>query len=286
MRKAKKIIKITSYFLILILGLASISLAHTDEISIEKQLGYTNYIIYDHTYSWRSKLEFPLDTELIVIKRDVNPFSLFVKFNINKENQDLFKDSDWLYNNPYPDIYAEAKSRMNTIILEGKFRIQEGKIFNINLGYEYQYYDFVIYDPNIIYRNSNNSEYIDGDVLEYNITYNIPFVELVSSFDYEELNLLAAIKFSPLVDVDDYDYHILRDKTTESNTGGYGFEYRLNISYNINNNLSFNMGYQKQNIETTGSHKQLFSDDTVVTGITAEINKYSENYSIGVKYSF
>ena len=305
----KKVLILFSIICI-IFGFSGLSLANAESemnLNVISLDGYTNYKIYDNSLTWKSLLEFPLDTKLLSLEykylSDIDilfsntnkkmPFYFNYQINIKDENDKKFKDSDWLSANfnEDPIIYAEAKSKLdvsiielNTIFYNNSF--DEDSSMNLGLGYENKKYDFVAYDAFIDDNYNNVTSYIEGNVIKYNVEYKIPYVLANYKNEYKSINYNFGLKYSPLVTAKDWDYHILRDKTSESETDGTMFSYNIGITNQIKTNWLFRFDYENTSIDTIGTQTQIFSDGTEITDITSEIFMDSSEFTFSLVHLF
>lgn len=269
--------------------------------------GYTNYEIYDDSLTWKSLLEFPLDTNLLSLEykylSDINtlfsknnekmPFYFNYQVSIKDKNDKRFKDSDWLNSNfaKAPIIYAEAQSKINATIIDlntifyKDILSNKGKV-NIGLGYENKEFDYTAYNAFIDDNYNNAAGYIKEDVIEYNVKYYIPYVLANYKIKYNDFAYNIGMRYSPIVNVEDWDYHILRDKTSESETNGNMFSYNIGISNEIKDNWLVKLNYTKTSVETKGKQTQTFSDGRKINDITSEIYMDSTEFIFTIIHLF
>lgn len=266
---------------------------------INKGDGYLDYTINDRTGDWQSKLEFPLDYTSIQInfKNKFNDYFLkesnfYISKNLN-DSSDPFKDSDWININfnEKPNIYAETDTKIDYIEYEGNLLFDDNLILeNLywGLGYNYSKRN---YDMIGGYQNDYINMYhykFDNDlkVMEYEVEINRPFLSLNYIFDNNKSSYINFdIEFSPYVKIQDYDNHILRNKTAVSDTQGLGIEIELKNNIHLNKNFVFTLGYSYEKIKTTGTQTQNFSDGSKIK-VDQEINLENNIYQIALNYSF
>ena len=303
------------YFMISFILLLTISFLGSGLVKAESEMnfemieldGYTNYEIYDDSLTWKSLLEFPLDTSLLSLEykyfSDINtlfsknnkkiPFYFNYQVSIKDKNDKRFKDSDWLNSNfdKDPIIYAEAKSKINATIIDlntifyKNVLNNNGKV-NIGLGYENKEFDYTAYNAFIDDNYNNTAGYIKEDVIEYNVKYYIPYVLANYKIKYNGFGYNIGMRYSPIVNVEDWDYHILRDKTSESETNGDMFSYNIGINNEIKNNWLIKLNYTKTSIETKGKQTQTFSDGRKISDITSEIYMESAEFTFTIIHLF
>lgn len=275
--------------------------AEHNNFSIETSLnsgdGYLDYTINDSTGDWQSKLEFPLDYSSVKIKFKNEFKNCFLKetnFSFKKninEPSDPFIDSDWLNIefDSEPNIYAETKAEVDSFIFDLNYILSDYNIGNIYFGggYSYSQRNYIMsggYQNDYI--NMVRTEFADDlEVIEYDNEISNPYFSINYMTDNEKINLETIFKYSPYVNIKDFDNHILRDKTAESKTYGTGFKMLLNFNYELNKNFNIVIGYKYNQIETEGTQTQTFSDGSTAK-VDQEINLNNNSYNIGLNYTF
>lgn len=295
--KFKKILFIFIPFIILLFSLDDIVLAKDDlEISIgyEKNNGYTTYTIYDKSFSWKSILDFPLDSYLKTFKIHYYNIIFIIKYNTNYSNAQKFIDRDWVNNiegDPY--IYAEAKSLQKTPIFDiSNVFYKKNKLFHerskftLGIGYEKKYYQHYIFDAEIEYI-TGYSYFLKDNVLYYNIRYHLPYIFLNYDYNYNEnFSLNFTYNNTPLVYVKDYDDHILRNKVSGSKAHGSGDTIKLSFLYKSNNKFLINTSISKSEYIASGYQTQKFKSGKIYDDIISEVNLKIFSFSIELNYSF
>ena len=290
-------ISITIIFLVTFFMLFSSSIkANNVDLKIEKYTGHTSYIIQGDNINgeWKSLLEFPLNTVIIsgkytykVEKNNyVDNLSFSYKTNII-DDSGTFKDSDWVYGSDEKMIYAETDSELNSNEFDISIETFDYKInnwFNYSFigGYNQQNFNFVAGDgwQESYLTNPPERYEIEGDAIEYEVNYKIPYVGLKIFKKQNDFKFSNDLILAPIIFVSDYDYHILRDKTAETKARGYAFFYKANIKYNINDNFEIkgNLGFEK--IYSEGYQKQTFSDGSIAENIDTKV--FSKKYYLGL----
>ncbi len=215
-----------------------------------------------------SELEFPLDSEYLSVKGAIEFANLLrIEGSLNKNlsaDTGKMKDSDWGYlyygcHSELPqtssdslDIYSESNAELDATIWD----INIGcKIVNkpkfsmlIALGFLQQYFDFTVSDLDQWYPsyfsyfgNTNAGKkygvypyhlYQHGRVLEYNVTYNIPYLKFNFGFKpVKKLVVSSDLGLSPFVSAKDYDNHILTDKISKGDCTGMFLKTNIDIKY-------------------------------------------------------
>jgi hypothetical protein len=240
-----------------------------------------------------SELEFPLNSQYASIKAAIeieNFVSIEGSFNKNlsKYPGDL-KDSDWgyLYYGYYSelpqtssdslDIYSESDTNLDARIWDVNIgcKIVDRPKFTmlIALGFTQQCFDFTVsnldqwYPSYFSYFGNTNAgkkygvypyhQYQSGKVLEYDVTYNIPYIKANFGFKpIKQLVISSDFGISPFVSAKDYDNHVLRDKTSEGDCTGMYLKTNIDIKYFFTKYLYAGNRLDYLYIETSGEQNQ------------------------------
>jgi hypothetical protein len=215
-----------------------------------------------------SELEFPLDAEYASVKGSVdieNFIRIEGSFNKNlSKDVGKMKDSDWGYlyygyrselpqtSSDSLDIYSESDAKLDATIWDINigYRIVDKPKFTmlIALGFMQQYFDFTIsnldqwYPSYYSYFGNTNAgqkygvypyhRYQSGRVLEYDVTYNIPYLKFNFGFKpIKKLVISSDLGISPFVSAKDYDNHILTDKISRGDCTGMFLKTNIDIKY-------------------------------------------------------
>jgi outer membrane protease len=285
--------------LIFVLTICGSAVGGTDiqaSFGTERMFGHTTYHIKFINFipeigsdvKSDSELEFPLDmfllsgsVELEGTLKSGEPWGvkLATSKNINHPNG-YMKDSDWItvpgYNFNTQFSYTESDAQLNALLicLEGHL----GLVRKVNLavdllgGYEYQDFSFEILGVRG-WQGFNLSErvyfdaYPDTTVLDYDITYHIPYLGAFASFQVSpRVNLEARGIISPRARATDHDDHLLRLKTADSKCNGWALKGGVDLRWVIFGTpaqsdwfLGLGFGYTK--ISTKGSQTQTWYGD-------------------------
>jgi hypothetical protein len=240
-----------------------------------------------------SELEFPLTSEYASLKGAVEIWDLIrIEGSINKNlatDTGYMKDSDWgyLYYNYHLeipgassdslDIYSESKTELDAMIWDMNIgcRIVDKPKFTMlfALGFMQQYFDFRVSNLNQWYPSYYNyfgnfntgikykvypyHIYKSGRVLEYNVTYNIPYLKFNFGFKpIKKLVISSDLGISPFVSAKDYDNHLLRDKISKGDCTGMFLKTNIDIKYFITKYFYAGNRLDYLYIDTTGEQKQ------------------------------
>lgn len=262
--------------------------------------GYTNYTINDSSNSWQSVLEFPLDYNVLKLNYEkefknqkIKSLNISYLTNLN-DPSDPFIDSDWLSNEGKgdPDIYAETESEVEMsevdiqILLSKDLTPKNKRSFlGTGLGYKFSSHEYSIIGPGYQRDNVNNIQvnFDKGiELLDYDLDIKTPYLFIQSDNGILEANF----KYYPYVKVEDLDHHILRNKFSEGEADGRGFEINLNFNKEIKEDLFFNIGLIYETIEADGNQKQWFTDKPDVYNVDYEIEYHHKTFQAGLTYLF
>jgi outer membrane protease len=265
-------------------------------IGSQMMIGHTTYHIKFITFNQEmesdvksdSELEFPLDVFMLTGNVGLEGklkggkhwgVKLAVSKNINHPGG-YMKDSDWI-SIPKDNInakfsYTESDAQLNALLicLEGHLGLVRKARLNIDLvgGYEYQNFSFEILGIRG-WQGFNLSEriyfdaYQDTNVLDYDITYKIPYLGTAIRYQaIPQLNWEALLAVSPHTQVRDHDDHLLRFKTADSECSGWALKVGTDIRWNLfgtptSSNWSFTFGFYYTQISTKGSQAQTWYGD-------------------------
>ena len=155
-------------------------------------------------------------------------------------------DSWWWYGPDSLDIYSESDADLDALILDINLRYMVHGGFFVGLGYIHQNFD---YECSLIKQWSPSGlsgyDYTGtGDVgLTYEITYNIPYIEIVfMGKATDNLYVEVSLGYSPIVDAEDEDHHLLRSKVNKSDCDGDAILLSLEGRYDLPKNWFFELG--------------------------------------------
>ena len=232
-----------------------------------------------------SELEFPLDVYVFSVRENVQFAEKWkveggVKCNLTKDAGKM-KDSDWGYyylrgdagaEQDTLDIYSESDAELNAFIwdinLGYSFYEKSNLSFIAGLGYIRQKFDYEIRDLDQWYPSDSYyfgvdfpHDYVSGKVLEYEVTYSIPYVKIGTQLEIrDKFSVEASLGYSPIVRVDDEDQHLLRSKVNRGDCDGDAILFSVEGRYDFPNNwfLTLQLDYTK--IDADGESKAYFDD--------------------------
>ena len=201
------------------------------------RIGYpavdTRGVRYDGYFPF-SELEWPLDVWLArvdgaAVFSDQWRGKISIKKNISTPDDEMI-DSDWLTptNPALLDVYSEFSiSSFDALIVDADIewlflRRQAGSLF-VGAGIVYQNFD---YESKLIYQYSPSGlegfDFTgDGRVgITYEMTYYMPYLAVGADLQpLPELELAARFAYSPIVQAEDTDRHLLREFGGKTSTG-------------------------------------------------------------------
>lgn len=224
-----------------------------------------------------SELKWPLDIVLARIDgsatfRDTIRINASFKKNIT-DPDDNMEDSDWITDsNPNQlDIYSESSiSDFSAMIfdLDVEYIFLKKKMFSLYGGIGYQFQKFS-YDGTLLYQNSPSGlsgyDHIgDGRVgITYKIKYHIPYLLLGTDLQLlDNLSVGASFAFSPYVQSDDEDHHLLREyggKISTSDMDGTAIMFDVSGKYNFTPRWFVELGFHYIDIEVDGTMDQSYA---------------------------
>lgn len=241
-----------------------------------------------------SELEFPFDVYMGTLKASVGfaeklKLSASVKKNIT-DDAGKMKDSDWgawwLDGNGWAeqgtlDIYSESDADLDALILDVNLRYRLHRGFFVGLGYIHQNFDYEISNLHEWYPSSTYYFGVDlphyrlgGQVLTYEVTYNIPYIEIAfMGKATDTFTVEMSLGYSPIVNVEDEDHHLLRSKVNKGDCDGSAILFSLQGRYDFFKNWFLTLGLEYVKIETDGKSEAFFSgvyDHTIDLEIESE----------------
>lgn len=251
-----------------------------------------------------SELEWPLDIWLARLQgsariNDQWRLNATIKKDLSTPDDNMV-DSDWTTaSNPSRlDVYSESEiSSFDALIMdldvEWTFIRRKAVSFYAGLGYLYQDFD---YDSKVISQHSPSGlpgfDFTgDGRVsVTYETTYSMPYLKVGTEIQVTpDLNLTGSFSYSPFVDAEDTDNHLLREFGGKINTGDMdGDAYMFDVSgkYLFTSALFLEAGFHYLRIEVDGTQNQVYGWGFPLGTVAeeAESTQTSGYLSIGYKF--
>jgi outer membrane protease len=246
----------------------------------------TYHISFDDTWEnggrGESEVEFPLanimaGVRLTVGRRHEEKANLttsqfcFTWLEVITEGAGTMKDSDWIENDAafgealhagkdlYTESDAELQGRIYDMSYAYHFTFTRSLTLGPIIGLRYQDYEYDVYGYSGIYWTTPVSG--GGKVLEYRITYRIPYIGLSSDLLFgrnNQFQLDFTFVYSDWAKVDDRDNHVLRYKLLEGDCKGEAYLISLNLDWRCYPSWTLSLGAEYLDIETSGRQHQSF----------------------------
>ena len=227
-----------------------------------------------------SELEFPLDVWMVSLEGSKEfaekwKVSVGVKKNITSDAGKM-KDSDWGYyflrgdawaEKDTLDIYSESDAELDALIMDINLRYRfyekPSWAFFAGLGYIRQNFDYEISNLDQWYPSSTYyfgadlpHDYASGKVLTYEITYSIPYIEIGLQGTFKKnFSVETSLGYSPIVEAEDEDVHILRDRVSKADCEGDAILFSLRARYDFSKNWLVMAEFDYTKIEVDGTSK-------------------------------
>lgn len=247
-----------------------------------------------------SELEWPLDIWLARVDAGLNigpswSINGTLKKNIS-DPSDYMIDKDWLTaGSPGQyDIYSESNiSDFDALIfdidVEWAFLERQSWTLYAGLGYQYQKFD---YDSQLIHQYSPSGYpgweyYGDGSVgITYEMTYKMPYALIGTEFQITpQFNISGSFAYSPWVDAEDEDNHVLRDKVSRGDMDGNAYMLDVSGMYNITFAWFLEGGFHYTKIDVDGDQTQSFNGvPTYIVYEESESTQTSVYLNIGYRF--
>jgi len=294
----KTILSITLIFLIIFsVGVQADNIIMNNIGKMEGNTLYEIMFNYDNNKG-RSELVFNIDTlieEIKYINHSKNrsfDYSLELKSDYLFKNSGILVDSDWKNNSLI--IYSETKTDLDLFNLDLKLKsksLANNIDFRIIAGYEWQNYYFIGYGTEQTDYSTDPPTTIDIsdniNSITYEIDYRIPYLAFsLGSKNMKEKSCGLTFGYSPLVEANDIDHHLLRNKKAESNTDGKSYFIEADMKFKVKNNRYFVIDAEYVNIETSGIQTQYLEDGRIIEDIPTNINSTQLLLSFGYKLLF
>ncbi len=236
-----------------------------------------------------SELKWPLDVVLVSLGGRAGFGNFSVRGEIMKNassDPGPMEDSDWgIYydwsdQDPYfstssKDIYSTSDTDLDALIVDvrGRYDVWRGARFSTAVGIGLRYQKFTIaasnlhqYSPSYytygldsVFPSDPFGAVVPGAVLDYEVTYTIPFAELSGLYRFGTLlSLEGSLGYSPLVQANDRDDHLLRYKLSEGSDSGSAWLFDLKLRLQATRHWFAAVGVSGLFIDTSGTQKQSY----------------------------
>ncbi|MFX0203096.1 MAG: omptin family outer membrane protease [Candidatus Hodarchaeota archaeon] len=257
-----------------------------------------------------SELEFPLDLFMVSVGGSIEfaekwKVSVGVKKNVTSDAGKV-KDSDWgiwyyeisWWTDPDSlDIYSESNADPDALIMEVKllYRFYEKSNWSFigGLGYIRQNFNYEVSNLDQWYPSLNDyygydigHDYVSGKVLTYDVTYSIPYIEVATKLKVKrKFSVEASLGYSPFVDAEDEDNHILRSKVSKGDCDGNAILLSLEGRYDFLKHWFLTLQLDYMTIDTDGKQRQYTEGEWTAT-IDQEIESEQTFAAFALGYEF
>ncbi len=238
-----------------------------------------------------SKLKFPMQVYMSWVKGHISFFDRLMiqghcKYSLSDDAGKL-EDSDWGINidtiNNWKDpdsldIFSLSNASLHAMIFDSSVRLKlyankDDVKYWLGVGFMHQKLDYQVSDLDEWYPSLNDATgqeqehtYVEGLVLTYRVSYNIPYVEFAISAKLKpELNLEARMGFSPFVNGLDRDNHILRNKISYGKADGHAYIFNVDTRYTFWRNVYFAVQLDLLGVYTKGNQDQYLNQNFLTT---------------------
>jgi hypothetical protein len=252
-------------------------------VPVSYAYGHTTYRIEasDFANSVASELAFPIRTGLVgararlagarQVRRGGPAFEVSGQLAVRSQDTAKMKDSDWLDGPDLDpggvpgglDIYSESNAKLDARVLEGRFAWEmdgssPGVLFAPMLGVLYQRFDYAVSDATQVgYGNfARNPIFLGGPVLEYDVTYVLPYLGARAEIARGTFTGTAEAWFSPFAQADDLDDHLRRGKTARTDASGTALSATVAARFALGARSSVRAEASLVRISTSGTQDQ------------------------------
>lgn len=251
-----------------------------------------------------SELAWPLDVWLARIDGSIDfndqwRVNATIKKDLSTPGDNL-EDSDWLTaaNPSRLDVYSESEiASFDAFIfdadIEWSFFRRNGLSVYAGVGYLYQNFD---YDAEILRQFSPSGlsgyDYTgNGAVtITYEMTYSIPYLKIGADLQVNpDLTFEGSIAYSPLVEAEDTDRHLLREfggKISDGDMDGDAFMLEVSGEYSFTPALYMELGLQYAKIEVDGSQTQKYGWGIPIGTVSEESESSQTSGFLALGYRF
>lgn len=272
------------------------------------------------TWDPLSELKWPLDVTLVALGGRAEIGRISVRGEIMKNATSAagsMEDSDWgVYydmfdGNPFfspssKDISSTSETDLDALIIDvrGRCAAWRGARFStaVGLGLLYQKFsssasDLYQYSPSFssygldrVFPSDPFAGSVPGPIIDYEVTYTIPFIELSGLYRFGSLlSLEGSLGYSPLVRARDRDDHLLRLKLSEGSDSGGAWLFDLKLRLQATKHWFAAVGVSGLFIDTSGTQNQgFYGGENVGLQITIDqtITSSQTCSSLEIGYSF
>ncbi|BDD86207.1 omptin family outer membrane protease [Desulfofustis limnaeus] len=262
-----------------------------------------NGVRYDGYFPF-SELAWPLDIWLARVdgRATINDqwrINLSIKKNLSTPDDEM-TDSDWLTpaDPSILDVYSEFSiSDFDALIVDADiqwtFLRQDAFSLFLGAGLLYQNFD---YESKLLYQYSPSGmpgfAFVgDGRVgITYEMTYTMPYLKIGGDLQLgPRFTLQTSFAYSPLVEAEDTDRHLLRELGGKYSTGdldGTGYAVDVSGTYYMTPALYLEAGFHYRYIEVDGEQTQVYGVGIPIGTFREESESTQTSGYLSVGYRF
>jgi len=229
----------------------------------------------DQGYFPFSELAFPLDIAMVTAQANVEFYDTWMFMGSVKKNvtdpDDQMIDKDWITDaNPSQlDVYSNS----NITDFDGyefdfsvKYKFLQGENWSLDGGAGYLYQNWQ-YEASVVRQYSPSGldgfDYLgDGrPAIRYTLEYNIPYFQVGGKVKLgNKVSLLSRLSYSPWVDAENVDQHMLRYKVNKGDLDGYSWMFKVEGQYDFSEHWFMTASYDYKQMKVDGTMRAEFAN--------------------------
>lgn len=271
-----------------------------------------------------SELKWPLDVMMVTLGARAQFGALCLRGAVAKNatsDAGDMEDSDWgvyyllsggdaHFSPESKDIFSTSTTSLDALTVDARVRYEpwRGAVrrslrrapFSPALGLGLRYQRFSITGSDVRQHSPTWAGYglpedpfagsQSGPVIEYDVTYVVPFAEIAGSYRFgESLRLEASLGYSPRASARDRDDHLLRSKLSKGSGNGQAWLFDLELRYQATRHWFATLGVAGLFVDTSGTQRQEFyagEDAGVRLTIDQKITSSQVSGALEVGYGF
>jgi len=182
------------------------------------------------------------------------------------------KDSDWVNAEDSFDVYSESRTRgeallwnanVDYIFYHSEKEDQAAVDLMLGAGFWHQKFGYHGYAVHEEYPSSPSTAPYDlqARVITYDMTYELPYLELAARSTHGRLTGHVHLGWSPYARAEDVDHHLLRNKVCRGESDrGAAYLLGMRAGYELIDNWSLGCQFDYTKIDAEGTQKQWNGD--------------------------
>jgi len=222
-----------------------------------------------------SELEWPLDFYIASAHADLTFHDqVFVGADVIKNMSRAagwMKDSDWIAAPNSFDVYSESRTRGEALLWNAHADYifyhseKEDQEIDLMLGAGYWHQKFGYHGYSVLEEYPSSPSTPPNDVqaraITYDITYEVPYVELATFSKYGRFTGYFHLGWSPFASAEDVDHHLLRNKVCRGESDeGRAYLFGVKAGYELIDSWTLGCQFDYTKIDTDGSQDQWIND--------------------------